>query len=247
MAERFLFTPSAGAALGIAWVASAALARWIPEPARRAATARAGWIALACAFAVLTVMRNPAWRDNDALFGTDIAVSGDSALANANLADVLLVRASGTADAAQRAQSESEAVEHLEAALRIHPRYERALEMLAAAQSRRGDYDAALAAAERLFELNPRRGRIAFTAGTLVLEHQRERIADAVRYLERAVEIRPDDADAHANLGVAYYESGDPARAIASFERAVALAPDRADHRANLDALRAEAAGAKLH
>jgi Flp pilus assembly protein TadD len=62
-----------------------------------------------------------------------------------------------------------------------------------------------------------------------------------VRYLERAVEIRPQDADAHANLGVAYYKAGDTPRAIASFERAVTLAPARADHRANLDALRAEA------
>jgi len=61
-----------------------------------------------------------------------------------------------------------------------------------------------------------------------------------VRYLEMAVKVRPRDADARANLGVAYYKTGDLARAIASFERAVALAPDRADHRANLEQLLAE-------
>ncbi len=91
-----------------------------------------------------------------------------------------------------------------------------------------------------MFELNPCRGSVAFNLGTLILERYPERSADAVAYLERAVEFRPEDADAHANLGVAYYQSGDAARAIASFERAVALAPDREDHRANLEALRSE-------
>lgn len=247
MAERFLFTPSAGAALGVAWALIAGLDGWVAAPQRRAAIAGVAVGAAAAALGVLTVLRNPAWKDNYTLFTTDIAVSRESALANANLADELLIRASESSDAAQRAQLEGDAVAHLETALRVHPRYERALEMLAAAHKRRGDREAALAAAERLFALNPRRGQVAFNAGTMILELHPERIADAVRYLERAVEIRPDDADAHANLGVAYYQSGDSARAIASFERAVALAPDRTDHRTNLDALRAEAADVKSH
>jgi Tfp pilus assembly protein PilF len=241
LAERFLFAPSAGAAIGFAWALHAALTRFVPALNRRAALARAAALAVTLVLGALTVLRNPAWRDSYTLFTTDIAVSRDSALANANAADVKLVRASETRDAAERAQLEGEAVAHLETALRIHPRYERALEMLAAAQGRRGDPDASLAALERLFALNPRRGTVAFNAGTILLQHHPERAADAVRYLERAVEIRPQDADAHANLGVAYYKAGDTPRAIASFERAVTLAPARADHRANLDALRAEA------
>jgi cytochrome c-type biogenesis protein CcmH/NrfG len=242
MAERFLFMPSAGAALGVAWALLAGLARVIPAPPRRAAVAGAVVLIAASALGALTVLRNPAWEDNYTLFTTDVAVSSDSALANTNAADVLLTRASESSDAAERARLERDAVAHLETALRIHPRYERALEMLAAAQSRRGDSESSLSALERLFALNPRRGSVAFNAGTLILQHHPERRADAVRYLEHAVEVQPNDADAHANLGVAYYQSGDTTRAIASLERAVALAPDRSDHRANLEALRAEVA-----
>ncbi len=127
--------------------------------------------------------------------------------------------------------------------MRIHPRYERALEMLATAHRRRGEIDAAIAALERLFSVSPRRSNAAFNLGTLLLEHRPERRADAVHFLELAVEAKPGDADARANLGVGYYQSGDAARAIASFERAVELAPGNASHRANLDALREEAAG----
>lgn len=239
LAERFLFAPSAGAALGFAWALHAGVDRLAPDPRRRGVAAALG-IAAAAALGALTVLRNPAWKDNYTLFTTDVAVSRESALANANVADVQLIRASETADPGERARLEGDAVAHLETALRVHPRYERALEMLSVAQGRRGDMDASLATVERLFALNPRRGKVAFNAGTIILEHHPERSADAVRYLERAVEIQPDDADARANLGVAYYQTGDLARAIASFERAVALAPDRADHRANLQQLRAE-------
>jgi protein O-mannosyl-transferase len=239
LAERFLFAPSAGAALGFAWALRAGVDRLVPDPRRRGVAAALAIVA-AAVLGTLTVLRNPAWQDSYTLFTTDVAVSRESALANANVADVMLIRASETADPGERARLEGDAVAHLETALRVHPRYERALEMLSVAQGRRGDMDASLATVERLFALNPRRGKVAFNAGTIILERHPERSADAVRYLERAVEIQPDDADARANLGVAYYQTGDLARAIASFERAVALAPDRADHRANLEQLRAE-------
>jgi tetratricopeptide (TPR) repeat protein len=232
LAERFLFAPTVGAALGFAWLLRAGI------PRREVAAALA--IAASAALGALTVLRNPAWKDSYTLFTTDVAISRDSALANANAADVQLIRASATADREERARLEAQAVAHLETALRVHPRYVRALEMLSVAQGRRGDGDASLAAVERLFALDPRRGKVAFNAGTLILKHQPGRSADAVRYLERAVEFDPGDGDAHANLGVAYYQTGDLARAIASFERAVALAPDRADHRKNLAELRAE-------
>ena len=239
LAERFLFAPSAGAALGFAWALRAGVDRWVPVRQRRRVAAALA-ISAAAALGALTVLRNPAWKDSYTLFTTDVAVSRESALANANVADALLIRASESAESGERARLEAEAIAHLETALRVHPRYERALEMLSVAQGRHGDADASLAALERLFAVNPRRGKVAFNAGTTILEHHPERSADAVRYLERAVQIDPDDADAHANLGVAYYQTGDVARAIASFERAVALAPDRADHRANLEQLRAE-------
>jgi protein O-mannosyl-transferase len=244
MAERFLFTPSVGAALAVAWALLSGLTRVIPAPRRRAAVAGAVALIAASALGALTVLRNPAWKDNYTLFTTDVVVSSRSALANTNVADVLLMRASEGSDAGERARLEGDAVTHLETALQIHPRYERALEMLATVQQRRGDVDRGFATLVRLFEVNPRRHNVAFNLGTLILEHHPERSAEAARYLERAVELRPNDADAHANLGVAYYQSGDTARAIASLERAVALAPESRDHRANLDALRAEAAGA---
>lgn len=48
-------------------------------------------------------------------------------------------------------------------------------------------------------------------------------IADAVRHLERAVELEPGELQHHLELGVAYATAGQPAKARASFEKGLAL------------------------
>ena len=48
----------------------------------------------------------------------------------------------------------------------------------------------------------------------------------AIRYLERAVTLQPDAADARYNLASAYLEAGDPAAASAHLERLLADDPD---------------------
>lgn len=52
-------------------------------------------------------------------------------------------------------------------------------------------------------------------------------VADAVRHLERAVELEPDELQHHLELGSAYASAGMPGKARASFEKGLAL-PSRA-------------------
>jgi hypothetical protein len=65
---------------------------------------------------------------------------------------------------------------------------------------------------------------------------------DGLRYLERAVAMRPSHWWPHYALGHAYGVHGDAQRAVASFERALALRPGLADVLARLPALREQAA-----
>ncbi len=51
-------------------------------------------------------------------------------------------------------------------------------------------------------------------------EHQR-----AIELLQRAIELRPDDARAHFNLGVAFVNSGDYRRAAQAYERVIEINP----------------------
>lgn len=51
----------------------------------------------------------------------------------------------------------------------------------------------------------------------------------AIAHLRKAIGLRRDYADAHRELGTAYYMSGDRKEAIASYERYLKLAPDAKD------------------
>jgi len=49
---------------------------------------------------------------------------------------------------------------------------------------------------------------------------------DAIKYYERALQIRADNADVRTDLGTAYWYTGDADRAIAEFKRSLKVRPD---------------------
>lgn len=78
--------------------------------------------------------------------------------------------------------------------------------------------------------------RLGIAAGTLARSGDP---ATAVRLLQRAVEITPDDVSAIFQLGTLLIQQGDHAGAIQHLRRCTELAPDFADAWANLSALQA--------
>ena len=62
-------------------------------------------------------------------------------------------------------------------------------------------------------------------------------LAAALGHLQRALEIQPDYADAHNNLGIALAARGQVNEAVAHFRRALEIRPDDPSARQNLDAL----------
>ena len=56
----------------------------------------------------------------------------------------------------------------------------------------------------------------------------------AVEYMGRAVQLKPDNADAHYNLANALRKQGNLDEAVACYRRALILKPDNADAHSNL-------------
>jgi tetratricopeptide (TPR) repeat protein len=54
------------------------------------------------------------------------------------------------------------------------------------------------------------------------------------------LKVRPDDPEAHYNLGAALYQKGRITEAIGHFQKALEVRPDYADARRSLDAVRAQ-------
>jgi Tfp pilus assembly protein PilF len=75
--------------------------------------------------------------------------------------------------------------------------------------------------------------------GWIALEVKRN-YAAAVADYSKVAELKPDWAEAHNNLGVAWKKNGDVEKAAASFNRALALKPDYGEAWSNLGWIHAE-------
>ncbi len=116
-----------------------------------------------------------------------------------------------------------------EARVRSAPRVEAHWDRLARAWFQVGDHAQAAQCLERARAMGAREFDTALLSGRVA--RSEGRFAEAIAWLERAARARPDDWEAHEDLGLALYLDGHYARAADHWERARALpgsgAPDR--------------------
>ena len=117
MAERFLFLPSLGVLLALV-VYGFQLAG--PNKQRPVLFVLGGVTVL---FSILTLLRNPAWKDNETLLRTDIVHSPNSAKCQNDLGTNILDNALKKTDATERSTLLAEAYPHLVRATTLQPTY----------------------------------------------------------------------------------------------------------------------------
>ena len=228
MSERFAFMPSFGLVLALAGAT-----RLATGYRRRV---QYGLVAVIAIFSVLTVVRNPVWKDNYTLFLADLPRQPDSAKLRNAAAGVRLDRYQDLDEAARVGREELllDARRDLDRALTIHPGYRNAYLLRGNAQLLLGAYDEAIADYESAISLGDTDGTI---TGNLVIALQRagraageerQDVTAAIGYLERADALRPGDYETLRLLGVASGVSGRIDRALDYLERALALQPDNA-------------------
>ena len=231
MSERFLFLPSFGFILaGVAGLVylTRRFGNWL------------AWSVLAAVllFSVLTVLRNPAWKDDFTLFTTDVRKQPDSAKLLNAAAGARLARYAEQQRAGANPDPTlvSTALNELDRALTIHPLYRNAYQLRGNAKFYRGDYDAAIADYDRADELagggNPgiiRNLVIALTTAAEEGGKAGKPLPEINAYLQRAEQLAPDDYEVLRLRGVANGMAGNTAAALNYFERALAARPDDAD------------------
>jgi len=62
---------------------------------------------------------------------------------------------------------------------------------------------------------------------------------EAIKHWEQTVRLKPDDVEAHYNLGLALEQAGRNEEAIGHYEQALRINPDFVDARQGLERLRA--------
>ena len=213
MAERLLYLPAAGFAMGTA--------------ALLGNSRRPGWIyLLVLLYAAITVDRVRDWRDDYTLFGQAVRVQPNSARAWSAFGSAALARG-----------EEERGLAALERALEIFPDYYEVYGNLGHFHYGRGEYGKAQEGFEKGIRIRDDYPPLWLNAGLA-----RYRLGDragARKALARAIVLDPRYVRAHFDLGVLLLEEGELEEAAQSFANALSLEPDHAQARFNLEQVEA--------
>lgn len=221
MAERFTYLPSAGLAIALASLFTAAFEWWPNRLAiLKTAVVLLGTIAFITCSGYLTVRGNLTWRDEFAVWEKAASKTTDVPFIHRNLGRAYLER--GLPDMAE---------EEFLTTIELDPGYAAPYEDLGLIYRNRGELEKAVKHLETAVSLEPRLytawNNLGATYGML------ERYDDAERVLKQALEIVPEYVAARTNLARAYQESGRFAEAAREYEKALELQPELGD--ANLE------------
>jgi cytochrome c-type biogenesis protein CcmH/NrfG len=86
-------------------------------------------------------------------------------------------------------------------------------------------------------ERDPRDAETRIQLGNLYFDS--ERFEDAVKWYEQAVQVAPQNVNASTDLGISYYYTNQPDRALAQFDRSLAIDPNHSKTLLNVGIVRA--------
>ncbi len=239
MSERFAFMPSVGFTL-ILSILAFRLAKRLNQGKKIKAFSQLQSMMMALGlvvvlFSVKTVMRNTVWKNNFTLFTTDIAVSENSAKLHNAVGGELIRYHHDHPDPNVRQQKLTEATQHLEKALSIHPTFKNSMLQLGNAYNYLQQYEKSVSYYQRVLALDPNDVDAHNNLGITYREagkyygEQKGDLATATNYLRKAYELRPQEYETLRLLGVAYGIQGQHNQAVEFFQKAVDVQPQNAD------------------
>lgn len=247
ISERFLFFPSVGLAMSLMYFgyrsSNAGETKDGEKPLQSTSALSPlflyGILALVLIGSVKTVVRNGVWKDNYTLFTTDVHHQPGSAKMQNAAAGSKVDRFIGLPEAQQglpkNQQLLTEAVEHLNQALTVHPTYKQAFVIRGTAQLLAKNYDQAIQDFDHALVLDPgyedAAKKLMITlrnAGQFYGETKGD-LQRSQQYLQQALQRQPNDYESLRLMGVLNGVSGRKQQAIDFFRRAADANPNLAD------------------
>lgn len=232
MSERFMFMPSLGFVVLVAYLVSKYL------KSHKVLIGVVGVVIFLYSFK--TFARNFVWKDDFTLFTTDVKTSYNSAKVLNAAGGALLTESAKPENASKKDEMLNEAIPYLKKALTIHPNYKNAALLLGNANFYKGDFEGAIKAYERTLQISPeyqdaiKNLAIAYRdAGRQAGEVERD-LDKAKKYLKRSVQLMDNDADAFRLLGIVHGMDGEHQKAIKYFTKVTKMQPEAAVGYVNL-------------
>jgi tetratricopeptide (TPR) repeat protein len=222
MSERFMFMPSIGFCLAIAF-----LLQFINNQAIRTSLL----VAVVLGFSIKTISRNPVWKDNETLFLTDVKTSTNSAKLQMAAGGSLVDKGVKETDPTKKTAIMSQALPHLEQALKLHPTYRIAYQYKGNCYFHLNEFEKAVETYTEGLKYYPddrdltnNVGMAYGQAGKYYGETKHD-LPTAIKYLEKGYRILPNNPENARLLGIAYGMSQRHNEAVPMFERVTQLQP----------------------
>lgn len=226
LSERFLFMPSLGFCLLLAYVL------WNIYYKFGLYVFGGVCLLVAGLYSYKTISRNMVWKDDYTLYSTDVKVSDNSAKALNAAGGVLVSASPGVTDVNEKTARLNEALGYLTKATTIHPNYKNAWLLIGNARFYLKDYEGAIAAFDRALSIDPSYGEAIGNLAIVLREAGRnagEQLRDFAKskeYLLRSYQLNSNDYDTVGLLGVAESLNGNHNEAIKYYNRLIQLAPN---------------------
>jgi protein O-mannosyl-transferase len=223
MADRYMYIPSIGFFLMLAWAIPELVAKW---PGWRFAIAFTGALLLATC-SVVTHAQLRYWRDSRTLFEHAIAITQNNAVAQDNLGIELMDKG-----------SPKDAIPHFEIALQISPNYSLAHNNLGVALARMGRFDEAITHYRAAMTLHPEDAEVHFNLANALnpgfvgrlatggpVQNNRPDVGEAREHYKVALTLDANFVNAHINWGNLELAEGNREAALAHYQDAIRIAP----------------------
>ena len=234
MSERFMFMPSLGFSVLLAYLIYTYLGKINSN-------LMVGLVALILGlYGYKTMSRNLIWESDFSLFTTDVKTSSNSAKVLNAAGGALVTESSKPENAFRKMEMLDTAIPYLNKALQIHPNYKNAALLLGNANFFRGDYEAAIKSYERTLSISPeypdaiKNLAIAYRDGGRKAGEIDKNLEKAKQYLHRSIQLVDTDPDAYRLLGITHGMAGEHPQAIKYFTKVAELLPDNASAYVNL-------------
>jgi tetratricopeptide (TPR) repeat protein len=228
MNERFIYMPSLGFALVIAWLMVEKLPLLIKNDTKYKSVIRWSLVTILFLFTVRTYTRNFVWKDNLTLFTTDVHVSENSIKCNVSAGGDLQKKAMAETDPVKQEEDYQLSVKYLEKAISIYPKAGNGLLLYGNVISLyKKDHKLAIEQYFKLLEFDPYNNN-AFSNTMLVLGSldNATETPYKISVLKRLYAVNPENADVNYNLGKLYGQfRGMPDSASFYLERAISINP----------------------
>lgn len=243
MGERLIYHSSLGFAIMIAILLNWLITKINPDSSKKIIGIAFGvLIIIWCA--VIIIERNAQWKNDASLFIADAQTVPNSTLANGNAGKAYIDLSDKPENKSQETALVNKAIYHLNKAVSIHKEYVNGYLNLGVAYFKLKDYDKARATwdiVKQIYPNNPYLKNNLKLMGTVyyndAMNYGPKQPIEALKLLEKAVEVDPENANYWYNLGGVSYTVHDFEKARNAWTKTLLLDPNNQQAKGGMAAL----------